>query len=168
MVIGRPKEGDVFLVPTGDGRAGVGQVAARYGKDAYFLVVFNEVIAEEEVSSHLHKVLDGGVQFLALSLDAKFHAGHWPIISSAPVREDFPLPAYKEAVTSPDHWDVVDYSGLRRRRADKAELAQLPFRTIVAPVRLEKALRASIGIEPWLSVYDELRPHRILSRDLFG
>ena len=28
-----PKPGDVFVVPTGDGRAGVGQVVATYGKD---------------------------------------------------------------------------------------------------------------------------------------
>jgi hypothetical protein len=32
-VVRDPKRGDVFVVPTGDGRAGVGQVVATYGKD---------------------------------------------------------------------------------------------------------------------------------------
>jgi hypothetical protein len=58
----------------------------------------------------------------------------------------------------PGAFDVVDYAGERRRRATDDEAESLPFRTIVAPIRLEKALRALHDLEPWDDVYDELRP----------
>jgi hypothetical protein len=169
VVATRPRVGDVFTIPVGDSRAGIGQVVATYGKDAYFLAVFERVVAEDDISSVITDVLsDTAVQFLALSLDAKFHIGHWPIVGHAPVRTNVPLPAYKEAVTTADHIDVVDYSGTRRRRATKEEAALLPNRKVVAPVRLERALRASLGLEPWLEAFDDLRPHGITSREAFS
>lgn len=168
MVAKRPRVGDVFTIPTGDGRAGVGQVVASYGKDAFFLVVFEPVVSISDLPASMLDVLAGPVQLLALSLDAKFYAGHWHIVDRAPVREDLPLPAYKEAVASADHIDVVDYSGSRRRRANKEEAASLPNRKIVAPVRLERALRASLGLEPWLEAFDDLRPHGLTSREAFA
>jgi hypothetical protein len=38
----------------------------------------------------------------------------------------------------------------------------LPNRKVVEPVRLEWALSASLGLEPWLPVFDELTPDRIV------
>lgn len=162
-----PKVGDVFLIPAGEGSVGIGQVAATYGKDAYFLAVFG-VVAEEDAASRLRDALAGEVLFFGLSLDAKFYVGHWRIVSNLSVRADLPFPAYKEAVMSPDRIDVVDYSGLRRRPASKDEVGGLSCRTIVAPVRFERALRASIGLDPWLPAYEELKPHKFPSRDVFG
>ncbi|WP_102193365.1 hypothetical protein [Microbacterium aurantiacum] len=164
----RPKVGDVFLIPAGEGSVGIGQVAATYGKDAYFLAVFDGIVAEEDAVSRLRDALAGEVLFFGLSLDAKFYVGHWQIVSNLPVRADLPFPAYKETVMSPDRIDAVDYSGLRRRPASKDEVGGLSYRTIVAPVRFERALRASIGLDPWLPAYEELKPHKFLSRDLFG
>ncbi|WP_284530450.1 hypothetical protein [Microbacterium sp. T2.11-28] len=40
--------------------------------------------------------------------------------------------------------------------ASDLEIEQLPYRKVVAPVRLERALRAAHGLEPWLDHYDEL------------
>lgn len=168
MVAVRPSVGDVFTIPCGDGRVGVGQVVARYGKDAYFLAVFESVVLAADPSERVSEVLAGPVQLLALSLDAKFHAGDWKIIGRAPVREEMPLPAYKEAVTSGDHVDVVDYTGSRRRRATKEEVDRLPNRKVVAPVRLERALRAGLGLEPWLDAFNELRPRGLTSREAFS
>jgi hypothetical protein len=34
----------------------------------------------------------------------------------------------------------------------------LPNRKVVAPVRLEKALRAKHGLEPWQEAYTDLAP----------
>lgn len=148
--------GDVFVVPTGDGRAGVGQVVGRYGKDAYFLAIFETVLPQAEAAGRATEALSGPVRLLALSLDAKVHAGHWPVVGRAPVSQSVPLPAYKEAVGGPMQYDVVDHSGLRRRPATVAEVEKLPNRKVVAPVRLERALRGLLGLEPWLSAFDEL------------
>lgn len=160
--------GDVFTIPVGDGRAGIGQAVALYGNDAYFLAVFDVVSDGSNPSLDTDVVADATVRFLALTLDAKIHAGHWRIIGRAPVRAGLPMPAYKEAVGTADHFDVVDYSGTKRRRATDAEVGLLPNRKIVAPVRLERALRASLGLEPWLEAFDDLRIDGITSSQAFS
>jgi len=162
--------GDVFIVPTGDGRAGIGQVVGAYGKDAYFLAIFEGTLPVEVAADRAIEALSTPVRLLALSLDAKVHAGHWTVVGRAPVSESIPLPGYKEAVGGPMQFDVVDYSGSRRRPATAAEVDLLPNRKIVAPVRLERALRALGGLEPWLSAFDELlvAGERPTSSDLFS
>ena len=55
----------------------------------------------------------------------------------------------------------MDYSGRRRRPAQAVEAELLPNRKVVAPVRLEKALRAKHGLEPWTEDYSDLAPSNI-------
>jgi len=164
----RPQVGDVFTIACDERHVGVGQVVAKYGNDAYFFAVFEKVLNAKEVQECLYEALESDIRFLALSLDAKIYVGDWPIIGSADVRADLPLPAYQEAVESGDHVDVVDYSGTRRRRASRHEVKQLDTRKIVAPVRLERALRADLGLEPWVAAFDALRPHGMSTRQAFA
>jgi hypothetical protein len=152
------KTGDVFAVPIDEARVGVGQIVATYGKDAYYFAIF-DVVAPNTASIDLDEAPQQGVVFLALSLDAKLAAGHWSVVGHRPVREGIPLPAFKEAVGGSGRIDVVDYSGERRRPAKAAEAELLPNRNVVAPVRLEKALRARHGLEPWTEAYSDLAPN---------
>lgn len=161
--------GDVFIVPTGDDRAGVGQVVGKYGRDAYYFAIFEGVFPLSEAPAQAVETVCAPVLLLALSLDAKIHAGHWTIVGRAPVASSIPLPAYKEAVGSAVNIEVVDYSGTKRRPATSIEASALPSRKVVAPVRLERAFRASLGLEPWLEAFDELRARgQVTSADLFG
>lgn len=165
----RPEIGHVFIVPTGDGRAGVGQVVATYGQDAahyfYYFAIFDFVVPLEEATDRALDALRAPVLFLALSTDAKLYAGHWTIVGAAPVDTSILLPAYKEAVGTPYQIEVVDYSGDRRRAATPSEAAVLPNRKVVAPVRLERALRATLGLEPWLDAFNELRADNVVPAD---
>lgn len=77
------------------------------------------------------------------------------------------MPAYKIVVGAPDNHFVEDYTGTRRRPATPSEANRLPFRTVVAPVRLELALQASLGEGPWHEEFDLLRPHGPRSREVF-
>ncbi|HEV2251351.1 MAG TPA: Imm26 family immunity protein [Candidatus Limnocylindria bacterium] len=154
--------GDVFTVPIDDSRIGIGQIVGAYGKDAYYFAIFDATASPRE-QLDLGKAIDQRVLFLALSLDAKLAAGHWTVVGSQPVRDDMPLPAFKEVVGSPDRVDVVDFSGERRRPAGASEADLLPNRKVVAPVRLEKALRAKHGLEPWIEAYGDLAPNDAMS-----
>jgi len=160
--------GDVFLIPLDAARVGVGQIVAEYlGGRAYYLAIF-EAIADIE-SPDVEDALGSPVVLLALSLDAKLAVGHWPIVGHRPVAAGMPLPAFKEAVGSPDQVDVVDFSGTQRRPATAKEASILPNRTVVAPVLLEKAVRAREGLEPWRAAFNDLVPNRELSTErLFG
>jgi hypothetical protein len=150
------KVGDVFTVPIDESRTGVGQVVGTYGKDAYYFAIFD--VAGPADSLDVDDAVGKRVLFLALSLDAKLAAGHWSVIDHRPVRSDMPLPAFKEAVGAPGRVDVVDHAGQRRRPAQGSEAQLLPNRKVVAPVRLEKALRAKHGLEPWQEAYTDLAP----------
>jgi hypothetical protein len=152
------KTGDVFSVPIDGDRVGVGQIVGTYGEHAYYFAIFDAVSAVG-VPVDLDRAVRERVVFLALSLDAKFAVGDWAVIGSRAVRDDMPLPAFKEMVGGPERIDVVDYSGRRRRPAAAAESELLPNRKVVAPVRLEKALRAKHGLQPWTEAYSDLAPN---------
>lgn len=155
-MVSRPRVGDVFVVPTGDGRAGIGQVVGAYGDHGYFFAIFDLVLPVGEASERALEALTSSVRLMALSMDAKLYVGHWTVVGHAPVDQSIPLPVYKEVVGRPSRVDVVDYSGSRRRAASPGEAEVLPNRKIVAPVRLERALRALLGLEPWTDVFDDL------------
>ncbi len=152
--------GDVFSIPVDDDRVGYGQIVASCGGSGgqFYFAVFEGAYPRDEAPD-LDAVLGEPLVLLALSMDALLLHGHWRVIGHAEVDEDrIPWPAYKEGVSSPGSFDVVDASGQRRRSASEEEAARLPFRTVVAPIRVEKAFRALNGAEPWDEAYDALRP----------
>jgi hypothetical protein len=117
------------------------------------------VLPLDEAAERAIECLAAPVPFLALSMDAKLHAGHWTVVAQGPVNPAIPLPAYKEAVDLATHVEVVDFS----------EAASLPHRKVVAPARLERALRATLGLEPWLKPFDELDVENVVpSVSIFG
>jgi hypothetical protein len=165
MVRGRQwKLGDVFTIPVDDSRRGVGQIVGTYGKDAYYFAVY-DYVAPDATSVDVKEALLAHVLFLALSLDAKLAAGHWMVIDHHEVPDAVRLPAYKEAVGGPGRVDVVDHSGTQRRRASESEAELLPNRKVVAPVRLERALRAKHGLERWAEAYSELAPEESMTTE---
>lgn len=161
------KLGDVFTVPIDDSRAGVGQIVATDPPSEYYFAIFDAVVPAG--STDIDDALTQRVLFLQLSLDAKLYHRHWTVVAHRPVAADMPLPAFKEYYGTPDRVDVVDYSGRLRRPATEAETELLPYRKTVAPVRLEKALRAKHGLEPWHEAYADLAPDEATTTaKLFG
>jgi hypothetical protein len=156
----RLRLGDVFVLSLDDERIGIGQVVATYRDDAYFFALFSPAYERDQLPD-LRDVLQEPIAVLALSLDAKVAVGDWIVIGNLPVADDIPLPAYKEMVGSPERVDVVDFSGEQRRPARGEEAEWLPNRKVVAPVRLERALRARHGLEPWLEAYAALEPSQV-------
>ena len=154
---------DVFTIPVDADRAGVGQVVGTYNKAFYFAIF--DLTVEQGAAVDLGALSSAPLAFLALSFDAKVHCGDWTVIGSVTVSDNIPLPAYKEAVGDPGRIDVVDHSGKRRRTATQLEAELLPNRTIVAPIRIERALRARLGLEPWLEAYSHLEPSPLTTTD---
>lgn len=158
------KVGDVFSVPIDDSRVGVGQVVAACGEGVHYLAIFDVVaVCPSEIDIEL--AVRARVIFLALSNDAKLYAGHWAVVGNAPVADGMPFPAWRMVYSMPDRVDVVDYTGTRRRPASEAEAELLPDETLVAPVRLEKALRAKHGIGLWKEAYSELAPDETMTTE---
>ena len=154
----RLKVGDVFLVPLDGERYGIGQLAGDW-KGELYVVIFNHVVARDALPAEI----DGAdLQFAALTLDAKFYHGDWLVIGN---RRDnlpaIPQPLFKIEMGGHTYLESRDRSVTRR--ASKNEDAVLRHRTVVAPVRIENALKALHGLGEWNSRYDELRADYAIS-----
>jgi hypothetical protein len=156
----RFRVGDVFRIPLGEDRVGYGQIAHEWGRSGgHFYFVIFEHVDNRDNEVDLKELVGKDIALLALSMDALLQHGHWESIGNAEVdTARIPWPAYKEGKSPPGAYDVVDYTGSRRREASPEEVARLPFRPVIAPIRLEKALRALHGLEDWDAAYEELRP----------
>lgn len=152
--------GDVFTIQIDAGRRGIGQIVEKFGRNAYYLAVFDSAWPID-VPIDLDQAIRSRVMFLALSLDAKFHVGDWTVIGNRPSDLNRLLPAFRELSVTPEGTKIVDYSGRQQRPATVEESTRVPFRKIVAPVRLEKGLRARFGLLPWIEEYSELAPDPI-------
>jgi hypothetical protein len=148
----KTKIGDVFLIPLAENRFGIGQVSASWEGELY-IVIFETVYTSTQVNAD--EILGKRPILAALSLDALIWNGQWPIIGSITSNlSDLPHPTYK--VNEGHIVFVESRDRLTSRPATSEEERILKFRTVVAPIRLENALKAYHGIGEWQPRFDEL------------
>lgn len=145
--------GDVFLIPIDASRHGVGQIAGDWKGELYILVFDVAHVGSDINPSSIN---DMEPLFAALSLDAKIYNGDWKIVGRTTENLDRIVhPVFKVNQDKDVFLESRDRSITRPISDEDAEA--LRFRTVVAPVRLEKALKAYNGIGEWNSRYDDLR-----------
>ncbi|WP_375197895.1 Imm26 family immunity protein [Sphingobium sp.] len=148
----RVKLGDVFLIPIDQGRNGLGQIVGDW-KGELYIVVFDKVVNDDIAVA----TVDGAaIQLAVLTLDAKLHRGDWRIIGNYQNNlGTIPQPWFKVSQGTEMYIEARDRS--YTRKATSSEDAMLRLRTVVAPVRLETALKAMHGIGNWHSRFDNLK-----------
>jgi hypothetical protein len=146
------KTGQVFAIPLGTDRYGLGQiVAARDGE--LYLTVYGDIFVG--LPRDPHTIIGKRPVFSALSLDAKLWHGHWPVIGVVTENlSGIAEPIFKVGYAGALFLESRAGSMLRQTLPGEAE--QLRFRTVVAPVWIEDALKAHHGLEDWNPKYDEL------------
>lgn len=150
------KVGDVFAIPIDDDRSGIGQLVAEKGAVLY-IVVYDAALSNgaAETGAWTEVTETAPLLLAALSLDGKIYNGHWPIVGN---RTDnlgaLPDPVFKVGQSGEMLLENRDLSV--RRVATEVELEVLRYRTVTAPVRFEKALKAHHGIGEWSEHYDPL------------
>ncbi len=145
--------GDVFVIPISDSLMGIGQVIDVLQHELY-LVVFEET-RDASDSPRADEVCGCKPLFSTLSLDAKLWNGDWKIIGNCRRNvATIAKPLFKVLIS--DIMYVESYRGSQRRPAREDEIEKLRNRTTVAPIRLEKALRAWLGLAEWNPMYEEL------------
>lgn len=149
----KPKVGDVFLVPLDEMSAAGGQVISiREGEELY-LAVFDQRLGLNETDPMV--AISGSPVLLALSFDAKFWHGNWPIIGNrADLIDQYPQPNYKIK-----HGGIMSLESRDknvRRPASSDEIEILRYRSVAAPAIIEDAIKAHFGIGEWNDDNDEL------------
>jgi hypothetical protein len=144
--------GDVFLVPLDGQRYGIGQIAGDW-KGELYIVIYDKLVFRDASTADVN---GAGLWFAALTLDAKFYHGDWPVVGNRQDNlQDLPQPWFKVGVDGETHIESRDR--LATRRATSAEAAFLLHRTVVAPIRVENALKALHGLGEWHPRFDDLR-----------
>jgi hypothetical protein len=145
--------GDVFAVPVSGEEVGLGLVCGDWNGELY-LVLFDGLIHQTEAQAE--SVWTATPLLAALSLNAKLYHGDWLIIGRLPdAVARIPQPVFKVGVGGRPYVESRDRLVTRPATAEEAE--ELRYRTVVAPVRLEKALQAFHGFGEWLPHYDDLK-----------
>ena len=154
----RAKPGDVFTIPLGDKGYGIGVVAAKWQSELY-LVVFAETVANVDALTDL-EVATLTPLFASSSLDAKIWHGHWPIVRRCENLGGIQQPIYK--VQEPSGWIAESFDRSFRTFVGGDIVEELKFRKCVAPIRLERALKAHAGDGDWLPAYDDFHYREVL------
>jgi hypothetical protein len=157
------RAGDVFVIPVGDGRFGVGQVIARYRQtDLYYMAVFDRLIRHPSDLNSLEEIKQFSLLFLANSFDTMLADGGWPPLGKTSPLAHVPFPSYK--VLERGKYFVESWDGSRKRLATEREVDLLDNRGGVAPIRLEKALKAHLGMVEWHPSFEKLTYEHVATR----
>tara|TARA_R110002049_G_C9026253_1_gene551704 strand:- start:81 stop:995 length:915 start_codon:yes stop_codon:yes gene_type:complete len=147
-------KGDVFLLPIDSTRVGLGQIVDVLQSELYVVIYANIWNASSPPCPQ--DAVGQEVLFASLTLDAKLHHGDWTVIGNVTNNlANIKLPLSKVRISGEMHIESHDGSWSRCATAEEAE--QLRFRKTVAPVRLEKALKAHYGVLEPHPAYDDLR-----------
>lgn len=145
--------GDIFLIPIDPSRFGIGQIAGDW-KGELYLVIYDQVCDGGNVNPE--NVIGATPLFACLSLDAKIYNGDWRIVGNLKENlQSIPQPVFKVNQDGKVYLETRDRSFTRL--ASENEARALRLRTVVAPIRIEKALKAFNGIGEWNPIYDDLR-----------
>lgn len=155
------RRGHVLAIPADEQSFAAAQVVDFYLREACFIAVF-EPLHTKKLEFNLELALRAPVALVALTFDAKIVNGDWPILGEANLSKDVPLPAYK--VEYDRGMRIEDHSG-KLSRTVRATDPDLPFRTVVAPILLERAVSATHGRAPWEARFDVLKAPRPEARD---
>jgi len=169
MVVANLKPGDVFTIPLGDGRCGLGQAVTASPQDSVYMVVFDAILDDESEPVDLADlVATASIRLAAWAGSVLVEIGRWKVLGNVPAREDFPRPAFKVAIDRPGNYYVEDWDMTRRRPATPEEAVRLPLRHSFSAAAVELALKGDLGLEPWIENFDVMRLSGPTTQEMFG
>ncbi len=155
------RAGEVFLIPIDTDRYCVGQVLAQYkDTELFFLAALDCTVTSPSTSVDPTEIGALPILLLVNTFDVLLENGAWPVLFNvAPVLERVPFPYYKVGMAGRlflESWD-----GASRKPISQSEAERYGFRSGVAPIRFEKAVKAHFGVGEWHPSFDEFRIQNI-------
>lgn len=143
--------GDVFEFSINKNSYSYGQIVNIPNKESITVIIFESQFKERLL---LDDVVKNDILLIGNTFDAKLHHKHWIIIGNTQLNiTNIKLPYYKIG-TKPIY--IEDFKGNRLRKAKREEIDKLIYRSYVAPVRFESALKAHYRVIEWKDEFDEL------------
>lgn len=149
--------GDVFTIPLGNGEFGFGHVVTDYNKGSggFMMAVYDLKLKDTNllVFNHLE---ESNLLLLGFTFDAKIYHNDWQIIGNFTENiGSIKMPYFRLGLPS-DNAQIVNYKGEILCTIDDSTFEKLRYKSEVAPIRYENALKARYGIQEWKDDYDKL------------
>lgn len=150
--------GDVISIPLSDDLFGFGQIVGEYEKKSggFLVAIFDfksTTIDEIEISN----ICNSDIIFLGFTFDAKLYHKHWSIIGNYTENISTIKKPYSRLGTPPDEIYLIDANNNRVAEISEDIFNELEYKTDIAPVRYENALKAYFGLKEWKAEdYDKL------------
>jgi hypothetical protein len=161
--------GDVFTIPLNENEVGFGQCITQHKKTSggFVIAIFpikqdkNKAITIEEIVKHQPI-------FLGYTFDAKLYHKDWEIIGNNTSNiMELKLP-YNRLGTPPEEFYLTDVESNRVAKITEDVFNTLTYKTEIAPIRYENALKAYFGLQEWKEEdYDKiLYKHTLKSNEI--
>jgi hypothetical protein len=150
------KIGDIFQISIDEERFVLGQVIDQY-KATLLVLVFDKVFPRNSDIIFDFNALSPVL--LACTFDALLYNGTWPVVRNDTTDlADLRRPEF--LIGPNENCSVEDFHGRTIRKATAHDLEHLGYRTIVSPIRVQKAAQALNGIGEWMDSFDVLKAKR--------
>ncbi len=143
-------EGDVFTIPLGNGEFGFGQAISEYNKLAGSFMIGIFSLKKSQVSNiSLEEICSSELLFLGFTFDARLYHKDWALIGNYSKNiKNILLPYYRLGLPPNDMY-LVNHKGERLREIDENIFNKLMYKTEIAPIRYENALKAYYKLQEW-------------------
>lgn len=150
--------GDVFSIPLANDLFGFGQIAGAYDKKSGgFLVAIFDFKSTTLNGVQLSSICNSEIIFLGFTFDAKLYHKHWSIIGNYTENISAIIKPYNRIGTPPDEIYLIDVNNMIVSKISEDEFNDLEYKTEIAPIRYENALKAHFGLQEWKSEeYDKI------------
>lgn len=145
------KVGDIFEFSINEKSKSYGQIVSLFKKDALTIIVFE---GQYRSRPDIEELLNDNILLFGNTFDAKFYHKHWIVIGNETSNlTSIKFPYYKIG-SEPVY--IEDFLENKLRKASANEQNILNYRSYIAPVRFETALKAYYKIVEWREDFDEL------------
>lgn len=152
------KRGDIFEFQISENSLAYGQITSEINGEILVIIIYKSLYSKRP---DISEIVDDEILLFGNTFDAKLYHKHWIVIGNEELNLDkIEYPYYKIGV---DPVFVEDFEKNKLRKATKEEESKLAYRSNVAPVRFELALKAYYKIIPWNEKFDNLLYSRVLS-----
>ena len=147
----KPSKGDIISIPLSECLFGFGQIISSYDKvsGGFMMAVFN--YQADSLNGILNSdICNSSILFLGFTFDAKLYHKHWSIIGNHLENIEKIKTPYFKLGTLPGPLFITDLEGNRLASISEDIFYELNYRSDIAPIRYENALKAYSGLQEWI------------------
>jgi hypothetical protein len=145
---------DVFLIPVTESSAAVGRVVMKLKGGNVLVAAYPEVGAD---TVDLQKLSECRPALLVETMDLRLKDGKWKLLGKYSASADLGIPVYKVQLEPDGDFFEQMIDGSIGNRLTRDESARMRRLKSFSPAAVEMAVRALLGLSPWLPDFDEMK-----------